>query len=305
MKVLITGYTGFIGKYLISELQKKYEIILLGRRGLDGFKNFDIENDRSILEALNSSDVIIHCAGKATSPKSIGKSSWAEYQEANVDLTDKISLIASKSNLKHFIFLSTIKVYGERSYEKPFSVDSNLQPGDYYATSKVLSEECVKTNLSKSDVSFSVLRLPIVYGKGVGANFRNLIRLVKTGLPLPFGMLNNKRSFLNIKNLIDVITLIINKKIIKNNIMNISDRDDLSTIEVIKNISNYTNSKSYLIPVPKLILNFFGTILLKRKMINSLILPLQVDCTDTTNTLGWQPRYNFNDGLKEILSNDL
>jgi nucleoside-diphosphate-sugar epimerase len=47
-----------------------------------------------------------------------------------------------------------------------------------------------------------IIRPPLIYGPGVKANFKSMLHFVKRGIPLPFGIINNKRSFVYLGNLI-------------------------------------------------------------------------------------------------------
>ena len=50
-----------------------------------------------------------------------------------------------------------------------------------------------------------IIRPPLVYGPGVKGNFSSMMQVVKKGLPLPLGAINNKRSFVALDNLVDLI----------------------------------------------------------------------------------------------------
>src|SRR5258708_3182188 len=55
-------------------------------------------------------------------------------------------------------------------------------------------------------MEFVFLPPPLVYGPGVKANFRALMRLVASGLPLPLAGIDNRRSLIFIDNLVDLVS---------------------------------------------------------------------------------------------------
>ena len=53
-----------------------------------------------------------------------------------------------------------------------------------------------KNFLLKKDLKVVIIRPPLVYGPGVGANFIKIISAVNKELPLPLKNIKNKRSFI-------------------------------------------------------------------------------------------------------------
>lgn len=177
-RVIITGASGFIGSYLMEHL-KGYELIPLSLRTPDW------------KEQLFEADVVIHCAGLAHSSK---KLSSMEYHQANCELTKELIEVAERSAVQHFIYLSTMLVYGEGHIGK-VDGSTSLNPINDYAISKRCAEEVVES----SKLATTILRLPLVLGEKGKGNLALLARLASFS-PL-FLNIPNRRSILTISDL--------------------------------------------------------------------------------------------------------
>lgn len=190
-KVLITGASGFIGSYLKDHLNG-YEISTLSLRD-PNWKDQPID-----------ADVVIHCAGLAHCKKRLPKE---RYMQVNCFLTKDLIEHSIQHNVSHFIFLSTMLVYGEGNIGA-IGPDSKLNPMSDYAESKVCAEEVI---LNNKNIKSTILRLPLVYGDKVKGNLASLGRLASIS-PL-FLNINNSRSILMIEDLPKLIVRIINENI--------------------------------------------------------------------------------------------
>lgn len=98
-KILITGSNGFIGNYFINNYKSKYNI-----------KTFSfLKNDINTLDCNTIDIVLVHQMGGASAN---------EYEKINVIQTIELAKKAKESGVKHFIFMSTVKVYGEETNSK-------------------------------------------------------------------------------------------------------------------------------------------------------------------------------------------
>ncbi len=237
--ILLTGASGFIGSYFLKHYSSVFSI-----------NNFSfLKNDIDALN-LNKIDSVVHCAALVHQMKR--EPDYDEFYRANVLNTVELAVKAKKNNVKQFIFLSSVKVYGEESIT-PYNEKSPTNPQDSYGKSKLEAE---KRLLSLKDENFniSIIRLPLVYGKGVKANFNNLISLVSKFNIIPLGLIKNKRSLVYVGNVCDTIFRII--KFNKGGIFLASDDCALSTSELITNIAKALNKKILLLHIP-----FMGTIM--------------------------------------------
>ena len=226
MKVGITGSNGFIGKSFCRYFESKSLPILKIQR--NDLRNSILLNSKDSIFILNGSledvDVLIHCAG-LVHQKDNRNYDFHDYHKYNAFSTYNLALQASMSNVKKFIFLSSIKVNGESTnLYSPFVDPYYCNPSDNYSLSKLNAESYLRDLSIKTNLKTIILRVPLVYGKDVKANFRSLLNLVYRKVPLPFQNSNNKRSFLFIENLCDFIyKLVLDENSAKSNTFLLSD----------------------------------------------------------------------------------
>ena len=289
MKLLITGSNGFVGSYFINKYKDKYEI-----------KSFSFLHDApkgissGHFEALHVKDVdvVFHLSALV---HQMGGASASEYERVNVTQTLELAKKAKESGVKHFVFMSTVKVYGEETKSK-YSENSVCNPEDEYGKSK-LKAEIELQKLENENFKVSIIRTPIVYGYGVKANIKNLVNLINKVPLLPFGGIDNKRSMVYIGNLCHLVDVVIEQE--KAGIFLASDDEPLSTSRLIELIAKSLDKKIYLIKIP-----FFETLLklVKPSFHKRLYGSLEVDNTLTKEKLNLKNRYSVEDGIKLMIN---
>ena len=143
-----------------------------------------------------------------------------------------------------------------------------------------------------------IIRPPLVYGAGVKANFASMMRVVKRGIPLPFGAIYNKRSFVYVGNLVSFILRCIDHPAAANQTFLVSDVQDISTTELLRGCAEALGVKAKLLPIPQKSVEFCIALLGKRNMVQRLCGNLQVDISKARTLLGWAPPISLADGLK-------
>ena len=225
----------------------------------------------------------------------MGGASKEEYEKVNVTQTIDLAKKAKNYGVKYFIFMSTIKVYGEET-DIAYNENSDCNPQDNYGKSKLKAEQEL---LKLEDDSFkvSIVRTPIVYGYGVKANIKSLINLVNKVPVLPSGSIKNKRSMVYIGNLCHLVDeIIIQEKV---GIFLASDDEPLSTTRLIELIANGLGKKVYLIKIP-----FFESLLklVKPSFHKRLYESLEVDNSETKKVLGFENKYSVEEGIRLMLN---
>ena len=309
-RILLTGSTGFIGTELLKQLKlKKYFIHTSSRSSLENkinevqnFKINQIDNNSNWSEALERVDCVIHCAGIAVENNKLNVNDLDYYYKVNVEGVSNLANQAAAKGVRRFIFLSSIKVNGERTnVSSNFKNTDEPNPEDIYAISKWKAEQSLHAISKQTGLEIVIIRAPIVYGEGVKGNFLHLLNLIYQGFPLPFGSVNNHRSFISLENLVDLIICCIDHSKAAGQTFLVSDGEDISTPNLIKKIAMMMKKKAVLIPVPISIIKLIGKIIRKKKKINSLINSLQVDNFFTKETLQWQPPINLDKGLNKTV----
>ncbi len=301
--ILVTGTTGFIGSSIRSKLcTLGYQIVSTQRNA--NYANeleFDLKKPFNLVEQLKNIDVIIHSA--AIVHVMDNKIPIDEtYQKANYEATIELAQQAVEAGVKRFVFISSIKVNGETTTGRlPFSSSDLPSPKDAYSLSKAQAEKGLLDLAAKTGLEVVIIRPPLVYGPGVKANFANLVKLAMRSFPLPFGAINNKRSFVFIDNLTDFINIAVYHPAAANHIWLISDDDDLSTSQLFRLIIQYSNSKAFLFNIPQDFFVRLCRLLGKKNIAERLCGDLQVDIKHTKEVLGWTPPYTAQQAIKKTV----
>jgi nucleoside-diphosphate-sugar epimerase len=276
--VLITGANSFVGTNyrLFSKFSQVREICL-------------IENTPDDID-FTGVDVVLHVAAIVHQTKGIPES---EYYRVNRDLCLEVAKKAKKNGVKQFVFLSTIKVYGNfQAGSLPWKEDSSCNPIDSYGKSKYQAEGELN-KLANQEFTISIVRTPLVYGPGVRANMQNLINLVKRFPVLPFGRINNKRCFTYVRNLVELLDNLIDRR--ASGVFIAMDEVSLSTTEMVMIISEALNKKRVLFMIPRFLVKL--GLLVIPNIFDRLFNSFELDNLHTRNVLDYWPSYTSKEGI--------
>jgi nucleoside-diphosphate-sugar epimerase len=314
MRICLTGSTGFVGKKLCNYLLKNYHQILAPIRNknlkiLPQQKNLNfihIENrgiNKSYSQSLNKVDVVIHCAARSHIMKENKNDCLQLYREVNVYDTLNLAKQAASHGVRRFIFLSSVKVNGERTLtSKSFKHDDIAKPEDPYGISKFEAEEALRSLSNKTGMELVIIRAPLVYGEEVKGNFLRLLNLCNKDIPLPFANINNIRSMVYIDNFVDLIACCIDHPKAAGEVFLVSDGQDISTTELIKKIKKFMNKYERLFSLPLIIFKLLGILTKKSSEVDRLLSSLTIDISHTRNVLGWKTIVNLEEGLKKTVN---
>jgi UDP-glucose 4-epimerase len=223
--------------------------------------------------------------------------SEAEYERVNVTQALDLAQRAKNAGVGQFIFMSTVKVYGEET-EEIYTETFTCKPQDEYGKSKLKAENELK-KLEDENFCVTIIRTPIVYGFGVRANIKNLVTLVQKVPLLPFGNIKNKRSMVYVGNLCHLIDELIKQK--QSGIFLASDDEPLSTSQLIELIAKNLNKKIFLVTIP-----LFKTFLklLKPSFYKRLYGSLEVNNSQTKQKLSLTNPYTVKEGIELMLKGE-
>ena len=283
MKLLITGSNGFVGSYFIKKYKDKYDI-----------KTFSFLKDDINSLDCSDVDVVFHLSALV---HQMDGASCEEYERVNVTQTLQLAKIAKDGGVKHFVFMSTVAVYGIET--GVMNEKSNYTPLTEYGKSK-LRAEIELQKLENKNFKVSIIRPPIVYGKNAPGNMKSLLKLINKVPLLPFGKTENKRSMVYIGNLCHLVYETITQE--KSGIFLASDDESLSTSRLIELIAKNLNEKIYLIKIP-----FFETLLkvVKPSFYKRLYGSLEVDNTITKEKLNLKNPYSVEDGIRLMIKKEI
>ena len=307
MRVLVTGASGFVGvATCVFLMQQGIQVraAVRGDRALpDGIELAYISEvgaDTDWRKALSGVDVVVHLAARVNALPGNAADPAVEYDDINVQGTLNLARQAAWAGVRRFIFLSSAKVYGERSLlGHPFKEDSLLEPQDAYGMSKWKAEMGLHDLVGQAGMDIVIIRPPLVYGPGVKANFETMMRWLVRGVPLPLGAVtSNRRSLVALDNLIDLIFTCLEHSRAANQTFVVSDGEDLSTADLLRRMGLALGSPARLFYVPTDLLKFGATLFNKQGVYQRLCSSLQVDIGKTRQILDWHPPLSVDEGLR-------
>lgn len=307
MTTLVTGANGFVGSALCERLRKdglsvRGAVRALSARpeGIEVAMVGHISSDTDWSAALLDVKQVVHLAARVHVINEKSSNPLAEFRRVNVEGTARLARQAAALGVKRFVFLSSIKVNGESTeVGRPFTADDVAAPQSAYGVSKFEAELLLRQLASETQMEVVIIRPPLVYGPGVGANFQALMRWLARDLPLPLAAVTeNRRSMVAVDNLVDLIVNCLDHPLAPNETFLVSDGEDISTAELLWRMGNALGRNPQLIYVPPGLIKFVAAVVKKSEVCDRLCGSLQVDITKTRELLGWNPPVSVEVGLQ-------
>lgn len=306
-RVVLTGASGFIGRHLVQylALQPQVSLLLVVRRALtwavpDGVQVrqiADFRDEAAWKELLKPEDIVIHLAGLAH--RDLPPEVQVEgFFEANVATTRAIAQAAALQMVNSFIFISSIGVYGS-SRDDIVRPDSAVHPDHPYAESK-LAAELALLSVPNRHYNCTILRLPLVYGAAAPGNFGKLLRLVGLGIPLPFAGLNNRKSFLGIETLNQILHRLIRAPLQGDFTLIAAEQEAVTLATLLQHLSHGMGKTSRLFYVPAWLLKALLTAVGQKKMYKKLCLTLEADSSQLFDLINWRPQQSVGDIIQKV-----
>lgn len=317
-RVLITGASGFVGKALTSALVTNGYLV----RGT--YRNAKIESmpgsewvhtedlaSAPFGELLRDCDYVVHLAALA---HQVGREvPAADFDRVNHQATAEIArAVAASTSVRRLIFVSSIGAVCSFS-DSPVTSETECRPDSDYGQSKRNAELAVRKILAATPQDYCIIRPSLVYGPGNPGNMLRLMRLTRSPLPLPLGAIRNRRSFLFVGNLADLIEKALTSPGASRQTFNAADNDILSTPDLIRELAGLSGSRARLWPAPIWSLRLLGRAgdllskLSKRSLgidtysVDRLLGSLEIDNSHVRRTLRWEPPFTTRQGLSLTL----
>ena len=312
--ILVTGASGFVGRGILAELARR------GVPGIAAVRNqpakplqeavyvtgVDLSPESSWDTALVGVKTVIHAAARVHVMNDTATDPLAEFRRINVAGSANLAMQAAAAGVRRFVFISSIKVHGERNVEgRPFRSTDNPAPADPYGISKWEAELELTRIAKATGLELVIIRPVLVYGPGVKANVEAMMRWLVRGVPLPFGSIDNRRSLVALGNLVDLIITCVEHPRAPGETFLVSDGEDLSTTELLKRMAAALGVSPRLIPVPAAMLRVATSLLGRQDLGRRLFESLQVDIAHARERIGWSPTTLVNDALRETASDFL
>jgi nucleoside-diphosphate-sugar epimerase len=306
--VLVTGAGGFVGSALAARLvrDERIELRAASRSPLPrGHRARWIDSSGfgpkfDWLSSLDGVDTVVHLAGRAHMLRKPPKHPECEFFAINRDATRRLAEQSAKAGARRFVLISTVGVLGDSSSPgKPLTERDPVCPYDAYTRSKAAGELVTLDAAAGSAMQVTILRPTMVYGPNAPGNFGRLVRLVRSGFPLPFGSIQNARSFLSLDNLVELIHRCITHPSAAGQTFVLSDGEDLSTSELAREIASGIGRAPRMLPLHpsalELGLHCLGRSGLSRRILGSL----QVDASLARQLLEWKPSIDVRTAIRK------
>ncbi len=265
MIVLVTGATGFIGRRLSARLSSEGFHVRATSRCAQSHREQEFEwvrvgqlDDAGVWDrALLGVNVVVHLAALAHQIGRAGEGRWEEFRRTNVEGTQTLARSCALAGVRRLVFLSSIAATGAlpSSHGDPATV-RDVQSD--YGRSKLEAEWALQRELAGTSTDWCILRPPLVYGPGNPGNMERLFRLIRAGVPLPFGSIRNLRSFVFVDNLVDAIITVLRFPRPIRAAFAVTDGTEISTPALVMTLAKFSGRRAWLLPVPTKVLRWLA-----------------------------------------------
>ena len=228
-RVLVTGATGFLGKYLVEELiNNGYEVVAQGRKEniLNNLKEqYKVNILKCSLNEIKNIDMNIDCVIHAAALSTVwGK--WQDFYDSNLLGTENVIKFCLKNNVRRLIYVSSPSVYSAKFdrfniKEEDFDKNNKL---NFYIKSKILAENLIN-KIDNQKLETVIIRPRGLFGIGDTSLVPRLINAnSKIGIPL-FNDGKNVVDITCVENVAYSLRLAMEKEEANGNIYNITNGD--------------------------------------------------------------------------------
>ena len=206
-RIFVTGASGFIGKRLVNLLEGKIRV--LSREKQTGYETVVCDLQSEVLpdNSLDGVSVVFHLAGVAHDLREAADIQDV-YQKVNVDAVIKLAILAVKSKVERFVFVSSVKAGGGNAFGVCASEIDQSDPEGIYGKTKREAELKLLKIGKESGMHVSIIRPSLVYGPNVKGNLQLMLSGIKKGWFPPLPETGNKRSMIHVDDLVRAILLV-------------------------------------------------------------------------------------------------
>lgn len=300
LKVAVTGASGFVGVAActaFAEAGHSVRAIVRAREappelaGLTVLTGCDLEEPANVDRAMEGADVVVHLAARAHVMHDDPREAEALYQRANVHVMDGLAHAARRQGVRRFVFVSSIKVNGERTEGRPFKADDPPRPEDAYGRSKREAEAILRA-VAGGEMDYAIVRPPLLYGPRMRGNMLRLFKLVSQGVPLPLASIRNARDLLYVGSLAQLLEVLLTHPAASGRTFLARDGAAMSTPELLGIIARALSTSARLLPCPPLLIARAGRAFGFGDAVARLVANLEVDDSETRRVLGWSPAFS-------------
>ncbi|MDT8405922.1 MAG: NAD-dependent epimerase/dehydratase family protein [Methylococcales bacterium] len=302
-RILVTGATGMVGSALCRLLHEQgFAVRAAVRCGPQATPwpsvvTGELGSDTDWRVALEDCQAVVHLAAAVHDQR--GRLSEADYWRINHQATLTLAEQSAALGVRRLLLVSTVKIHGESSIPgQPFRETDPARPDDAYARSKWAAEQAVWQVAEATGLEVVVVRPPLVYGPGVKANFLQLLRWARRGLPLPLGKIHNQRSLIGLANLTTFLQRCLTHPDAAGQTFLVADRETWSTGALYQALARAQGVHAPVWPLPRVVLQALLPSTLEQRLCASLA----VSTDQATQRLGWQPPYSAETQLADTVT---
>jgi nucleoside-diphosphate-sugar epimerase len=302
MRIALTGADGFVGRHTVGAVRAAgHEALPLVRRLGSGSEAGaravgDIGPDTEWTSVIEGCDAVVHLAAAVHESGPESADHEARMRRVNVDATARLAREAARCGVRRVVLASSIKVMGETS-SRSFVESDPPRPVGAYATSKRDAELALWETTSATTLEGVVLRPPLVYGPGVGANFRALLGLCDTAWPLPLAGARALRSLLYVGNLADALVVTATRPEAAGDTFFVTDDNDVSVADLVTRLRQVFSRPNRLLTAPLGVLRWTARLAGREDAIARLFEPLRASPAHLRSRLSWKPPFTVDEGL--------
>jgi nucleoside-diphosphate-sugar epimerase len=309
-KVMVTGATGFVGRAVVETLHAMGRPVVRALRHESGEASpggevmvvGDIGPNTDWSRALEGVDAVIHLAGRAHVMRETVDDPLPLYRSVNVEGTERLACAAAASGVRRLVYVSSVKVFGDRGGSRPYRGDDPVEPTDPYGSSKAEAEGLLRRIAGQGALEVCIVRPPLVYGPGVRGNFLTLMQWVDRGWPLPLARVRNRRSLVYVENLAHALIACVDHSAAAGRTFLVSDGSPWSTPDLVRAIASALSRPVRLLPIPVSLLRFAASVSRADGSAERLLGSLEVDDSELRAALDWRPTFTPQQGLAATAS---
>ena len=287
--VLITGATGFVGQGLVAHLTGEGRPIRRAVRAGGGDGSVAVGTigpDTDWARALEGVNTVVHLAGRAH-VTARERDALALFRTVNAAGTRRLAEQAEQAGVRRFVLVSSVKAAADTTGEHAIVETEPANPRTPYGISKLEAERALWD--AARNMEAVVLRPPLVYGPGVKANFRALLRLVDSGVPMPFRSVQNRRSFICRDNLVSAIAAAMTATGAPGKTFYVTEGPPISTPTLIRHLARALGRPPRLLSFSPALIAGLAVLVGRRETADSLLGSLAVNGFAFRAATGWQP----------------
>ncbi|HUL95515.1 MAG TPA: NAD-dependent epimerase/dehydratase family protein [Usitatibacter sp.] len=283
-KPWVTGATGFVGRFLTARLPASSQLHFGAPGWAEQLARADLRGATVFHLAAR-----VHDALPATAQ---------DYRRDNVEKTEALANAARKAGARRLVFLSTVKVNGEETFDRPFTAADAPQPQDDYARSKWEAEQRLA---ALGGLEICIVRCPLVYGARSAGNLGRLLRLADSPWPLPLAGIANRRSFIHVDDLVTLLLACATHGNASGATFVAAHPQPVSTAQVVATMRRHLGRPERLFAMGSASLEALAALAGARDKAMRLTRNLEVDASETTRRVGWSARASLDDAVRDTV----